>query len=475
MTPVDGEALGRRSLQHFWAFVPAAERIFFDADRPHVYPPPPPRRRNLRLAMLLITLGASALNAGHLAFKQPNPTLATPGAYAETLDQLTHGQQVMELERLCSSLSFHRLAQPDELQLLQQELARMKEEERQRWELQAAVSGGASNELRALEVAEAATEAAVSAVAEAAAAEVAAVAASVAGAEAEAAAAAAEAEAFFAAAKAREAKRTAAEATAAEAAAAAAAEAAAASAALASAKAEVEAEAAGAAECAAAEVAADAASAAEAAAAEAEAAAADVAVAVSEASATAATAAERPISRRASSSPEVAASEATESYVVEREYGRDPRLAPPWITENHQMLRELALLSRAAPAPAYAATSAAVSPVRSLADFEAALERASAGGRMVVLKFYQARCKACLSARAAFEKAAEGPLAEHADFYEVDASVARVLCTLAKVEQLPVAHVYARGELVDTRPLHKPPLIREFVKSLALHAEGYRP
>ena len=427
---------------------------------------------------LFVTLGASALNAGHLAFKQPNPTLATPGAYAETLDQLTHGQQVMELERLCSSLSFHRLAQPDELQLLQQELARMKEEERQRWELQAAVSGGASNELRALEVAEAATEAAVSAVAEAAAAEVAAVAASVAGAEAEAAAAAAEAEAFFAAAKAREAKRTAAEATAAEAAAAAAAEAAAASAALASAKAEVEAEAAGAAECAAAEVAADAASAAEAAAAEAEAAAADVAVAVAEASATTATTAEQPtspISRRVASSPEVAAPEVTAGYVVEREYGRDPRLAPPWITENDQMLRELALLSRAAPAPAYAATSAAVSPVHSLADFEAALERATAGGRMVVFKFYQARCKACLSARAAFEKAAEGPLAEHADFYEVDASVARVLCTLAKVEQLPVAHVYARGELVDTRPLHKPPLIREFVKSLALHAEGYRP
>ena len=74
----------------------------------------------------MVTLGASALNAGHLAFKQPNPTLATPGAYAETLDQLTHGQQVMELERLCSSLSFHRLAQPDELQLLQQELARMR-------------------------------------------------------------------------------------------------------------------------------------------------------------------------------------------------------------------------------------------------------------------------------------------------------------------------------------------------------------
>ena len=161
---------------------------------------------------MLPLITALAASAYHLlsdarSHRQPNPTLATPGAYAETLDQMSHGQQVAELERLCSSLSFHRLAQPDELQLLQQELRRMKEEERQRWEAQAAVSGGASHtnpmELRALEVAEAATEAAVSAVAEAAAAEVASVAASVAGAAAEAAAAAAEAEAFFAAAKAR--------------------------------------------------------------------------------------------------------------------------------------------------------------------------------------------------------------------------------------------------------------------------------
>ena len=50
----------------------------------------------------------------------------------------------------------------------------------------------------------------------------------------------------------------------------------------------------------------------------------------------------------------------------------------------------------------------------------------------------QARCKACLNARAAYEKAAKGPLAERADFYEVDQSVGRLLCTLAKVAPLPV-------------------------------------
>ena len=37
-----------------------------------------------------------------------------------------------------------------------------------------------------------------------------------------------------------------------------------------------------------------------------------------------------------------------------------------------------------------------------------------------------------------------------------------------QIEQLPVAHIYSGGELVDTRALHKPPLVREFVKSLTL-------
>ena len=84
----------------------------------------------------------------------------------------------------------------------------------------------------------------------------------------------------------------------------------------------------------------------------------------------------------------------------------------------------------------------------------------------------------------------------------MDQSVGRLLCTLAKVvplpvfvaranqvirpapphpepptplqiDQLPVAHVYSGGQLVDTRALHKPPLVREFVKSLTLHADGY--
>jgi len=137
------------------------------------------------------------------------------------------------------------------------------------------------------------------------------------------------------------------------------------------------------------------------------------------------------------------------------------------------MLRELALLSRTQPNPAYSSTCSAVSAMLTLEDFEAALERARKNNRLVVIKFYQARCKACLNARAPYEKAAKGTLAERADFYEVDVSVGRALCTLAKIEQLPVAHIYSGGQLVDTRPLHKPPLVREFVKGLTLHADGY--
>ena len=162
------------------------------------------------------------------------------------------------------------------------------------------------------------------------------------------------------------------------------------------------------------------------------------------------------------------------------------------------MLAELALLSSAQPHPAYASTCSAVQPMLTLEHFEAALERARQHNRLVVIKFYQvslstrpppqttapdhrprppphrcdwaltsahgsapgrhpkpnpnhrtpsprpspcpnqARCKACLNARAAYEKAAKGPLAERADFYEVDQSVGRLLCTLAKVAPLPV-------------------------------------
>ena len=135
------------------------------------------------------------------------------------------------------------------------------------------------------------------------------------------------------------------------------------------------------------------------------------------------------------------------------------------------MLRELALLSRTQPNPAYSSTCSAVSAMLTLEDFEAALERARKNNRLVVIKFYQAaqalepplgtrlapdphpatdrlpssspcpdqaRCKACLNARAPYEKAAKGTLAERADFYEVrGATPSRFALTLC-TDALPV-------------------------------------
>jgi len=312
------------------------------------------------LASLLV--GCTAYN---LPLRQPVSSIRA-ATYAESVARLTCGQQVVELERLCSSVSReHRLAMPEELQLLQQELARMKYAIR--------LSDGEEYnfpmaDLAALEVAE-----------------------TVAGKVAEAVVASSEAAEFAAIVAARAVKT------------------------------------------------------------------------------------EPTLSYSMQAIAEGAAAEAEQAGTmqVEREFGRDPRLAPQWVRENPKMLKELALLSRTQPNPAYSSTSSAVSSMLTLADFEEALESAGQSDKLVVIKFYQVRCRACLNARAPYEKAAKGPLAESADFYEVDASVARALCTLAKIEQLPVAHVYSRGQLVDTRPLHTPPAVRDFIKGLELHADGF--
>ena len=372
----------------------------------------------MRVGLLLVTVaGGSAYN---FQFRQQrNPSLANPGTYAESVAQLTHVQQVAELERLCSSLSVNRLAQPEELRLLRQELARMKSEGALSQSIDDPVAElRRCHQLRALEMAErVAAEAAEVVVAEAA------------------AAAAAEAAAAHAARAAEtEARKTADAAVAAVAA---------------EAKARAEAKAAAAAAAATAAAAAAETAAAETAAAET--AAAETAAAAAEAAAAAAEAVAAPPEQQISGAAEVAVPpEVAYTLQVEREFGRDPRLgppppptlasplaacpaelpsphrhcpavdhdgtreagegplhtltshrspltprpsaspAPPWITENKAMLAELALLSSAQPQPAYASSSSAVQPMLTLEHFEAALERARPHNRLVVIKFYQA-------------------------------------------------------------------------------------
>ena len=253
-----------------------------------------PSSFDMRLGFLLATVvGSSAYS---FPFRQRNPSLANPGTYAESVARLTHEQQITELERLCSSLSVNRLAQPEELRLLRQELARMKSEGALSQSLDDPVAElRRCHQLRALEMAErVAAKAAEVLVAEAAAAEAAAV------------DAAREAET-----EARKRADAAVAAVAAEAKARAEAKAAAAAAA---------------AETAAAETVAAAAAAAAAEAAAAEAAAADAAAAEAAAAEAVAAPAEQQVSGAAEVGvpPEVAY-----ALQVEREFGRDPRLGPP--------------------------------------------------------------------------------------------------------------------------------------------------
>ena len=248
----------------------------------------------MRLGFLLATVvGSSAYS---FPFRQRNPSLANPGTYAESVARLTHEQQITELERLCSSLSVNRLAQPEELRLLRQELARMKSEGALSQSLDDPVAElRRCHQLRALEMAErVAAKAAEVVVAEAA------------------AAAAAEAAAVDAARAAEtEARKTADAAVAAVAA---------------EANARAEAKAAAAAAAAAAEMAAAETAAAETAAAETAAAAAAAAAA----EAAAAEAAAAPAEQQVSGAAEVAVPpEVAYALQVEREFGRDPRLGPP--------------------------------------------------------------------------------------------------------------------------------------------------
>ena len=71
---------------------------------------------------------------------------------------------------------------------------------------------------------------------------------------------------------------------------------------------------------------------------------------------------------------------------------------------------------------------------------ESAIAAAVADRRLLVIKFYSASCRTCLSIKGLYESAAEGPLGERAHFYEVDTSWARVLCSLANIKKTPVRH-----------------------------------
>ena len=147
------------------------------------------------------------------------------------------------------------------------------------------------------------------------------------------------------------------------------------------------------------------------------------------------------------------------------ELGRDPRDAPPWITGNAQLLAELTATS-STPKPAFASSSEAIAPICTLADFEAAVGEAQRAGRILAIKFYSPSCRACLNIKPLYERMADGPMAEHVDFREVDADASKLLSSYANIKPLPVIHLYAHGELHETLPIHSKGLFEEYYARL---------
>ena len=109
--------------------------------------------------------------------------------------------------------------------------------------------------------------------------------------------------------------------------------------------------------------------------------------------------------------------------------GRDPRESQ--LTE--EKLAQLAEASKEVN-PASASTSAAVSAVLTLEDFEAALADSASRGRLTVFKFYAPWCRTCTSIKKNYDAMAGGVMpktmrvrmqaasnfAEVADFHEIE-------------------------------------------------------
>jgi thiol-disulfide isomerase/thioredoxin len=221
----------------------------------------------------------------------------------------------------------------------------------------------------------------------------------------------------------------------------------------------------------------------------------------------------RDISRTASSSPRMSATNGASHTELERLFERpsfQPTAQPPDVTKvarelkqelkkpeyslgrdplgpvpeevTAEMIADLTSKSTSVPKRATASKSAAISSVQTVSELRAVV----AARPLVVVKYYAPWCRLCLTVKPVFElfanDVAEGDgsmrvandAVESATFVEVDYEASRVLTKLAGFTRLPCVHIYREGALVGMHSISKPHQFADFKESVNTHLRSNR-
>ena len=120
-------------------------------------------------------------------------------------------------------------------------------------------------------------------------------------------------------------------------------------------------------------------------------------------------------------------------------YGKDPRAAGEAVTPD---------------ATFTGSGAGAVGVLADVAQLQAALDRGSAAGQVVVIKFVRKDCLACASTRPQFTEMAATYM-EKGQFYEVDFDDAKPFCRSCGLKFVPSSHIYAGNSLKAALPMGK--------------------
>ena len=108
--------------------------------------------------------------------------------------------------------------------------------------------------------------------------------------------------------------------------------------------------------------------------------------------------------------------------------------------------------------------------ITSIRELSSAVASAEADSKFVVIKFFAPWCTSCKAIEARFARTAKAQ-GEEANFYVIDFSKSKALCKACGIKFMPVAHIYASGELRDAMPIGAK-AFPAFVKRMsAVHGE----